>query len=122
DNISRTPASFSPSENNRFVVPEFMETYNKESILNDNLNRISDEFSISPVMRDRVSFWFDIYTKYSATEEVVHHAEYPWVVYKVIDLRPILDGKGGRWTKYHRAKKFSRAEAQEVRSTLKKLS
>lgn len=118
----RNPSTFSPLENNRLLVPEAITSYNKESILNDHLSRISENFKISNELRDRVSFWFDIYTKYSATEEVIHHVEYPWIVYRVVDLKPILEGSGNRWTKYHKAKKFSKNQVQEVRDTLKKLS
>jgi membrane-bound lytic murein transglycosylase D len=36
-----------------------------------------------------VKFWQDIYTKYSSEEAVIHHAEYPEIVYEVVDFQYI---------------------------------
>src|SRR5690606_16152197 len=41
-----------------------------EEILADSLNRISPEFQISENMKDRVAFWFDVYTKYDFSHRI----------------------------------------------------
>ncbi len=65
--------------------------YNADKILSDPLNRVSEDFKISPDLRRRVAFWFDIYTRYSARFSVIHDIDRPWIIYKVVDVRPIYD-------------------------------
>jgi membrane-bound lytic murein transglycosylase D len=83
---------------------------------------MSDDFKINPDLKDRISFWFDIYTKYSAQEQVIHHAMYPWIIYRVVDLRPILNADGNKWTKYHKSVKFAKSQARDVRAILGRLA
>lgn len=117
----RSPNTFAPSTNNQIVELK-NQTFDKNLILNDYENKLSEEFKIPEELRERVAFWFDIYTKYSAQEEVIHHADYPWVVFRVVDLRPILEADGNRWVKHHQAVKFSKTQRQEVRNILTRLS
>src|ERR1700733_536879 len=35
-------------------------------VLNDEANRIADEFKIPEALRKRTEFWFDIYTRYGS--------------------------------------------------------
>lgn len=94
----------------------------KDDFLNDRYNRIPEVFKISSAMKKRVGFWFDIYTRYSSNFHVIHHVDYPWIVYKVIDTEKILNGEGHKWTKYHRAQALVKKEAQKVRAELAHLS
>ncbi len=96
--------------------------FDKDAILKDHKNKISADFKVPADFQARVSFWFDIYTKYGAQTEVIHYADYPWIVYKVIDLSSIYNGKGHKWTKYHAAKKYSKTQRDAVRNTIKKLA
>lgn len=116
----RNPSSFAPQKLNMISQPRIM--MDKSKILSDYQNKISEEFKIQDSFLPRVSFWFDIYTKYSAQEEVIHHAEYPWIVFRVVDLRPILNSEGNRWTNYHKSEKFSKTQYNEIKNTLKSLS
>jgi membrane-bound lytic murein transglycosylase D len=115
----RIPDSFAPQQFNVISQARVMD---KEKILSDYKNKIAEDFKIKESFKPRVSFWFDIYTKYSAQEEVVHHAEYPWIVFRVIDLRPILNAEGNRWTNYHKSRKFSQQQIKEIKDVLKSLS
>lgn len=47
-------------------------------------------FSIPPGMEERVSFWLDIYTKYSTDQGVLHDSEYMHLVYEEVDFREIM--------------------------------
>ncbi len=121
DNFDRAPNTFAPSTNNH-IVSTINQSFDKNYVLNDLDNKISDDFKIPADLKERVSFWFDIYTKYSAQEEVIHHADYPWIVFRIVDLRPILEADGNKWVKYHKSKKFSKIQRQDVRNILTRLS
>ncbi len=121
ESFDRNPNTFAPSTNNH-IVSTINQTFDKNYVLNDLDNKISDDFKIPPDLRERVSFWFDIYTKYSAQEEVIHHANYPWIVFRIVDLRPILESDGNKWVKYHKSKKFSKIQRQDVSNILTRLS
>lgn len=94
----------------------------KEEILTDKDSRISNEFAIPAGLEKRVAFWFDVYTKYSDKNHVIHHVLYPWIVYRVIDTTEIYNSDLHKWTKYHKAKKYVSVQYGEVRNTLKRLS
>lgn len=117
-----TRAPSLPQPINTEIAESKNQSFDKDLILKDYENKISDEFKVPQELKDRVAFWFDIYTKYSAQEEVIHHADYPWIVFRVVDLRPILEGKGHRWTKHHKAVAYSKKQKQEVKNILTKLS
>ncbi len=108
------PADWSPS-----VLEKPIE---RTDALNDPFNRISAEFKIPKILRPRTAFWFDIYTKYGSSENVIHHVLYPWIVFKVVDTSAIENSNLHKWTKYHRAKALVRNEVARVRRTLRKLS
>lgn len=48
-------------------------------------------FKIPDGLQPAVSFWVDVYTKYSSFEGVLHDSENLGCVYKTVDLRPILN-------------------------------
>tara|TARA_Y100001958_G_scaffold158927_1_gene158424 strand:+ start:3137 stop:4414 length:1278 start_codon:yes stop_codon:yes gene_type:complete len=92
-------------------------------ILADFAQRISPEFHIPDRLKKRVSFWFDIYTAYSANHYVIHHARYPWIVFEVIDTGPQIEtGKGPLWLRKQRAQKFVNRRKAQIRQVLKDLS
>ncbi|MDZ4677244.1 MAG: lytic transglycosylase domain-containing protein [Oligoflexia bacterium] len=72
---------------------------NTDDVLSDRLNRLSPEFKVPAVLRDRVKFWFDIYTKYSSRFSVIHHQQYPWIIFAVVDARNIYAQPTSRFTK-----------------------
>ena len=98
------------------------QSFASTDVLNDRLNLLPDDFKIPPALRDRVSFWFDIYSKYTSHFVLIHDSLRPWIVYRVVDLRSIYSSGGNRFTQAandHRAVIHAR---QEVRFTLYKLA
>jgi membrane-bound lytic murein transglycosylase D len=47
---------------------------------------IQGPFAVPPILRPRVDFWKDIFTKYGAGHSVIHHRDFPQIVFGVIDL------------------------------------
>ena len=43
-------------------------------------------FSVPDVLRPRVDFWKDVFTKYGSGHSVIHHRDFPQIVFGVIDL------------------------------------
>ncbi len=46
----------------------------------------SGPFQVSPTLRARVDFWKDIFTKFGSGHSVIHHRDFPQLVFGVIDL------------------------------------
>ena len=95
---------------------------NRTNVLKDPINRISKDFKVPKKLEPRVSFWFDIYTKYNSDDHVIHHSEYPWIVFHIFNTKKIMGGKEHHWTKYHRAKRAISQKASQIRRTLKRLA
>jgi membrane-bound lytic murein transglycosylase D len=49
-------------------------------------DRESGPFSVPPILRARVDFWKDIFGRYGASQTVIHHRDFPQIVFGVIDL------------------------------------
>jgi membrane-bound lytic murein transglycosylase D len=98
--------------------------FDKSKILADSEGRISSAFHIPENMQSRVAFWFDVYTKYSSDERVIHHQKYPWVVFKVIDVAPIIYAAqpAHRWLRNVKADKLVSSETNQIRGLLKKIA
>jgi membrane-bound lytic murein transglycosylase D len=56
----------------------------------DRLGYGSGAFSVPTGMEPRVSFWLDIYTKYSTDQGLLHDSEYVHLVYEEVDFRDIM--------------------------------
>ncbi|MGE4133175.1 MAG: lytic transglycosylase domain-containing protein [Bdellovibrionales bacterium] len=95
----------------------------KQMVLTDAQDRISEEFSVPPLLAERVSFWFDIYTVYGEAHHIIHHARYPWLIYRVYDARAIINnGKGPLWLRRKRATDGANREMAKIRRALLRLS
>lgn len=95
----------------------------REQILSDFGQRISPDFKVPEELRQRVAFWFDIYSLYGSNHYVIHHIRYPWVIYEVIDVTSMIqNGKGPEWLRRERAQKFVKARTQQIRTTLNNLA
>lgn len=91
--------------------------------LKDPLERISKDFHIPKGLEKRTQFWFDIYTKHDSYTHVIHHTRYPWVVYKIIDTRPMIEnGKGALWLRRQKAENHVKAERRRIQKILKRLA
>lgn len=68
--------------------------------LDDPKNLVSDDFTIPSALKSRVSFWFNVYTKYSSHFSVIHDIENLGIVYDVIDFTDIVSNLTNRNTRY----------------------
>lgn len=109
-----------PEVRNHLLAPSF----DRGSILVDHDERISDEFNIPEGLHERVGFWFDIYTQFDSNKKVIHHALYPWIIYKVIDVEPIVNASfpRRRWMRNEVANNLVKKELAAVRKALVSVS
>lgn len=98
--------------------------YNREDILNDYQNKISEPFKVPDNMRERVGFWFDVYTRYDNNNRIIHHSLYPWIVYKVVNVSDIINAElpKHRWLRNVKADKFVKDEVSKINAALKTLA
>lgn len=95
----------------------------KKKILSDFASRMTPEFLLPAGLDERVSFWFDIYTRYGEAHHIVHHERFPWIIYRVVDTTDILlSGRGPLWLRRGRASKLAKAQAHEIRVALARLA
>ena len=59
----------------------------KTEVLKDYQGRISSNFQIDDRLYPRVEFWFDIYTKYDSDIKLIHHEDFPWIIFRFVDTR-----------------------------------
>ncbi len=112
----------SKSKNPHFLILQAIDIYapklSKEDVLKDPNKRISEIFAINPNFKDRVSFWFDIYTKYNSSQHVIHHKLYPWLVFSVVDGNPFFKKYKARWYAEKMVKKHVRAQHKTIQQAL----
>jgi membrane-bound lytic murein transglycosylase D len=104
----------------RLNVPKVI--LSSKEILADSLGRIIPEFQIADNMKERVAFWFDIYTKYDFSHRVVHHSRYPWIIFDVVDISPELDGKGAKWYRVQKGEKRVAQRFNQIKRDLLRMS
>ncbi|MBX9768669.1 MAG: transglycosylase SLT domain-containing protein [Bdellovibrionales bacterium] len=101
------------------VVNGFSSSKEKEDFLSDYDDRIPKEFHVPADFKERVGFWFDIYTKYGSDAYVLHHSEYPWIIFRVVDVSHIMAMKTKNpWAPYHRSKAFLKKEKSRLAAQL----
>lgn len=109
--------------NAEFTLTAPEKILDKSQILNDSENRIHDAFTIKENLMPRVSFWFDIYTKYGFHDRVIHHVEYPWIVFENVNIdERVALGKGPKWLRLVRAEKYVSQRRDYYRAILNKLA
>lgn len=115
--LSFTPLLVIPfvsTQNASHVAPpninKYVKAYNPAVLLDPN-NLISPEFRIPQKMEPRVHFWFDIYSKYTSYDFVIHHRDYPWIVFAVVDSRKYQKNGTAEWF----AKRKGEMEADRLR-------
>lgn len=98
--------------------------FDRTQILSDYKNRLSEPFHISDGLKQRVQFWFDVYTKYGLDERVIHSQKYPWIVLKVVDIAPIIyaETPSLRWLRNQKADKVVREEMRATQLRLLKIA
>ncbi len=53
---------------------------------NVRLDAYEGPFQVPPVLRERVDFWKGVFTTYGAGHSVIHHRDFPQMVFGVVDL------------------------------------
>ena len=92
-------------------------------LLSDPLERIGDEFKIDPRLRARTEFWFKVYTQFDSHDHVIHHIRYPWIIFKVVNTKEMIDkGNGPLWMRRQKAQNFVKSEQLRIAKVLRKLS
>jgi membrane-bound lytic murein transglycosylase D len=97
---------------------------NRDLMLTDYKNLIAEDFHIPDGLKDRVGFWFDIYTRYDSNARLIHHSLYPWIVFRVIDVSEVINAElpAHRWLRNVRADKIVQQEVALFREALRTLS
>lgn len=96
---------------------------NQLELITDPAGRVSEEFKVPEEMRQRVGFWFEVYTKHSKFDHVIHHVRYPWIVFDVVKTKQEIDsGKGPYWLRVQRAEKRVAKRKAEIKKRLLELS
>lgn len=102
---------------------EKLKKLERTDALTDPMNRISKDFQIPKGLEQRTQFWFDIYTLHDSQTHVIHHVRYPWVVYKIINTGPMIEGKKGPlWLRRQKAQDYVKSEQKRIRKALKRLA
>ncbi len=98
--------------------------FDRVRILSDYKNRISQDFHVPQGLSLRVQFWFDVYTKYGLEERVIHSQKYPWLIFKVIDVAPILyaESPSLQWLRNQNADNIVHAELRRTKFQLIKIA
>ncbi len=98
--------------------------FDRDGILADEDRRVSEDFMIPPALAERVGFWFDIYSRYDSHKRVIHHTHYPWVIFKVVDVEPIISATYPRfrWMRNQIADDVVKKEMANVRKALDSLA
>jgi membrane-bound lytic murein transglycosylase D len=113
---STTPAMVQPETLPRPPLTE-------AEILLDMNDRISSDFKVAPALIPRVSFWFDIYTKYGFQHRIIHHQDFPWFIVEVVDVSDLLTAPSNAlWLNYEKADRKAHTQLNEARKKFKTLA
>lgn len=113
DSLGISPAT--PSESGKPALSV------QDMALQDTENRLSEGFDIPKGLEKRVAFWLDIYTKYDSRHYVIHHREFPWIVFDVANSSDIFTQTRVQWLNRRDADTLSSVKKDSVISTLKML-
>jgi membrane-bound lytic murein transglycosylase D len=105
-------------------TPANVPVFDRDRILTDADNRIDKQFEVTPTLKDRVGFWFDIYSKYDQNHRLIHNQRFPWIIYKIVDVTSIINATSPRvrWLRNVKADNFVKLETARVRKTIQKLA
>jgi membrane-bound lytic murein transglycosylase D len=59
-------------------------------LLDDPFNRLEPEFKIPPELRERVSFWLQVFGRIPSRTKIVHDKRKPEVIYGYLDFRDLF--------------------------------
>lgn len=91
---------------------------NQENVL----GYAKDTFVIPDIMKDRVQFWIDIYTKHTTSQGVLHDSRFPTIIYETVDFSKIDNDKSlSTHQKFKSEKKYLDERKKYVSAILQKL-
>lgn len=93
-----------------------------KQFLEDQDDRVSDLFKISPYYYPTVNFWFLIYTQFSSTQVVVHDKTNMSLIYKILDFSALHEHALANNTIYSLQQKVSNKKVDELRNDFKVLT
>jgi membrane-bound lytic murein transglycosylase D len=93
----------------------------KEQALRDTDHRLAEEFKIPLGMEERVAFWLDVYSRFDSKHYVIHHRDYPWIVFDTVDSTEIFKQQRVAWLNRKDADTLAGARKDSIISTLKML-
>jgi membrane-bound lytic murein transglycosylase D len=93
-----------------------------DRILKDYKKRVDTNFSIDKYFKDRVHFWFRIYTQFTSNQVVIHDKENLALVYNVVDFNDIANSDLNRYVKAKLQAKLSLEQTRKIKSDFTKLS
>lgn len=97
-------------------------SYASEEIIKDPENRWSADFKVPTGLEQRVQFWFDVYSKYDSAHRIIHHVDYPWIQFKILDHTELLAQPAQfSWINPEKADKLTKLELTQTRLKLTKL-
>jgi membrane-bound lytic murein transglycosylase D len=92
--------------------------------LNDPKGIIHNDFKVPTSMYNRTKFWFDIYTKYTSKDKVIHHVDFPWVIFDVVETGLFYQkdySSLNQWQRNNLAAKAENKAILDVKKALKKI-
>lgn len=98
--------------------------FDRDHVLTDADSRIDKQFEISPTLKERAGFWFDVYSKYDQNHRIIHNQRFPWIIYKIVDVTEIINATTPRvrWLRNVKADNVVKLERAKVLKTLQKLA
>jgi len=102
--------------------PEVKQAFTRDQILADQDLRISPEFRIESQLKPRVGFWFDVYTVYDSNHRLIHHTDFPWLVFKILDHSELMSRPARfKWMNQMKSDELAKKEIAQFRGLLQGL-
>ncbi len=91
------------------------------AIANPMHSRHSVEFKVPTGLRARVDFWIDIFTRFGKNDVVIHHREFPQIVFKILHFNDNAS-ESNLVLLEKRRKKVLTAEIDEIKDAVRTLA
>ncbi len=93
-----------------------------DNILLDKENKVDPRFKVNTYFRNRVKFWFSVYTQYSSHQVIIHDKKNLDLVYSVVDFTNIHDSKINKYAKAHLQNRLTTEHVKKIKTVLNSLS
>jgi membrane-bound lytic murein transglycosylase D len=91
-------------------------------IMNDFQDRIPEEFNPSDYMAPLVRFWFDVYTRFSSDQILVHDKVNLDIHYTILDFSPLKSAKLTRFGASTVKQALVQEKVEEIKTVLRELA